>query len=109
MTVLRWDKPARVMSRAEYESISADGAPPGVYTPNMSGADAATWRAKKIGGQDPRVEVRVLKGSQVLIVVRPREVRFSMNGPAQFTDQDWKDLSQAVSEARDALLAGDPL
>jgi hypothetical protein len=87
----------------EWRSISADGAPPGVYVPNMSDADAATWRAKKIGGADPRVEIRVLKGSQVLVVVRPHEIRVSMNGPAQFTNQDFDDLHTAVREAMDVL------
>lgn len=107
MSVLNWAKPRPVMSRGEYESISADGAPPGVYTPNMSGADAATWRAKKIGGSDPRVEIRVLRGSQVLIVVRPHAVRISMNGPTELDDEGWEELFLAVAEARIVLATGE--
>jgi len=75
VSVLRWDKPKKVMSRPEWESLSADGAPPGVYVPNMSEADTRTFRAKKIGGKDPRIEIRVTLGSQIKIVVRPGPVK----------------------------------
>lgn len=107
MSVLNWSKPKPVMSRSEYERISAEGAPPGVYTPNMSDADAATWRAKKIGGADPRVEIRVLRGSQVVIVVRPHAVRISMNGPTELDDEGWEEFVQAVGEARITLITGE--
>ena len=39
MSVLDWDKPGRVVSIEEWKGISADSAPPGVYTPNMSDED----------------------------------------------------------------------
>jgi hypothetical protein len=109
MRVLNWATPPKVMSRRDYESISADGAPPGVYTPNMSDADAATWRAKLIGGKDPRVEIRVLRGSQMLIVVRPDRVRISMNGPTELDMDDggWEQFIQAVAEAREVLSTGE--
>jgi len=107
MNVLNWEKPRRVMSRRQYESISADGAPPGVYTPNMSDADAATWRAKKIGGSDPRVEIRVLKGSQAVIVVRPHRLRVSMNGPVELDDDGYEQLIQAIAEARHVIATGE--
>jgi hypothetical protein len=58
MTILRWDKPAKVLTTAQWQGITADSAPPGVYTPNMSRSDEYTWRAKLIGGKFPRVEVR---------------------------------------------------
>ena len=103
MTVLRWDKPRKIMSRTERESISADGAPPGVYVPNMSEQDQKTFRAKKIRGKDPRIEVRVTMGSQILIVVRPDKVRISMNGPAELNQAEWMRLVQAVWEAKDIL------
>jgi hypothetical protein len=102
--ILRWDKPKKKMSRQQWESISADSAPPGVYTPNMSDEDAATWRAKKFGGLNSRVEIRVLKGSQVLIIVRPDgSVRISMNGPAELSETDWADFKSAVQEAQAVL------
>ena len=36
MGILMWDKPNKKLSRKEWEAKSADGAPPGVYSPNMS-------------------------------------------------------------------------
>lgn len=106
MRVLNWTTPPKAMSRRQYEAISADGAPPGVYRPNMSDADVATWRAKMIGGADRRVEIRVLKGSQVLIVVRPDRVRISMNGPTELDETGWEEFVQAVAEAREVLATG---
>lgn len=107
MSVLNWGKPARVLSRSQYESISAEGAPPGVYTPNMSDADAATWRAKKIGGADPRIEIRVLRGSQVVIVVRPHTLRISMNGPIELDEDGYQQFISAIAEARIVLVTGE--
>lgn len=101
--ILRWDKPKKKLTDEAWRSISADGAPPGVYTPNMSDEDARTWRAKKIGGKDPRVEIRVLKGSQMLVIVRPDCVRISMNGPTLLEGVDWDDFQSAIAEAREAL------
>lgn len=46
MGILMWDTPEKVMSIESWKSISADGAPPGVYTPNMSRGDALSWKAK---------------------------------------------------------------
>ena len=103
LMVLRWDKPKKKLTDEAWQSISADGAPPGVYTPNMSDEDAATWRAKKIGGADPRVEIRVLKGSQMVVIVRPDSVRISMNGPTLLEGVDWTDFQYAVTEAREVL------
>lgn len=39
MAILSFQKPKKVMSDKQYASITADGAPPGVYTPNMSEED----------------------------------------------------------------------
>ena len=121
-----WDKPRQVMTSTEYEAISADGAPPGVYAPNMSREDAYTWRAKKIGGKNPRVEIRkTVSGpdptggptpgwaspgyvhgcfAQLLIVVMADgRVRMSQNGPAVYGEGEWAELTSAVREAREAL------
>jgi hypothetical protein len=121
-SVLSWDKPKKAMSREEWEAISADSAPPGVYTPNMSKEDARRWRAKKIGGANPRVEIRkTVSGddpldvrenprwrhgchAQLLIVVMADgRVRMSQNGPAIYSAQDWADLELAIAEARKAM------
>jgi hypothetical protein len=104
MGVLAWAKPLPVMTTQEWRAISADSAPPGVYVPNMSEADRAAWKAKAVGGRDPRVEIRkTAGGTQVLIVVRAAGVRMSMNGPAEFTRDEWPELDAAVAEARSVL------
>lgn len=60
MSVLMWDKPKRVKSVEEWKDISADGAPPGVYTPNMSEDDKHKWKAVLKGKTTgfPYVEIR---------------------------------------------------
>ncbi len=118
--VLWWNKPPKIMSRQEWESISADGAPPGVYVPNMSSEDQYRWRARLAGQRSEglrelRAEIRRTfssKGAgerwatfaQVLILVyADGEVRMSANGPVALTPQDWDDLGTAVAEAREAI------
>jgi hypothetical protein len=102
--VLRWDRPEKVMTTEQWQAISADSAPPGVWTPNMSKADMTTWKARKIGGRDPRVEIRKTAcGTQVLIVVRPDSTSMSMNGTAVFTRQEQDELPLALAEAVAAL------
>jgi hypothetical protein len=96
------------MTTEQWQAISADSAPPGVYVPNMSEADRDAWKAKLIGGRDPRVEIRkAAGGTQVLIVVRPGGVRMSMNGPASFTREEWGQLAAAVAEAAARLTGQD--
>ena len=60
MGVVMWDKPKQVISKEEWKNISADSAPPGVYTSNMSDEDAATWKGKIVGAKlgCPQVELR---------------------------------------------------
>jgi len=106
MALLSWDKPRKVRStEAHAERYQADGAPPGTFVPNMSEADKFRWKAKSIGGKDPRIEIRKTTegikvtrpgsygpfasywegNAQVLIVVRPDgTVTFSANGKARF-------------------------
>lgn len=115
MSVLRWDKPQKVLTTKEWQGITADGAPPGVYTPNMSREDVLTWRAKLIGGKDPRVEIRTTviqerrpterysHYAQILLVVRKDSVRFSANGTACFEGRRWEEFLSAISEAKEAL------
>jgi len=127
MSVLSWDKPEQIMSTEDWKSISADCAPPGVYTSNMSWADMKKWKAKLIKGKYTRVEIRKTAGSQILIIVslpgqatrsekswthkdpidvgQSDNVRMSMNGPSDFTYQQIEELQQAVSEAKTVLEA----
>jgi hypothetical protein len=124
MSVLMWDKPARAESTEEWKARSADGAPPGVYTPNMSDTDRRAWKARLIGGEDPRVEVRktvtgtprksrhgswnTTSYAQVLIVVRADSVTMSANGTMEFSNDETSELFSAVAEARAALTEGRP-
>jgi hypothetical protein len=114
MSLLSWDKPKKVRTtEAHNNTFVADGAPPGTYVPNMSDEDAHKWKAKKVGGKDPRVEIRVTvngkaRGSDrwgpsaaVLLVVRTDgTVVFSANGKAELKVED---LKQALDEAKIAL------
>jgi hypothetical protein len=111
MSILFLDKPKRAKSIADWKSIQADGCPPGTYTPNMSEKDMNRWKAKVIGGDDPRVEIRKSTSkkeshgkycsSQVLLIVRPdSSVCFSSNGRAYL---DATELFAAIKEAQELL------
>lgn len=122
MGVLSWARPQRAIPVEEWKAISADSAPPGVYSPNMSDEDRLKWKAKKIGGKDPRVEIRkTVVGTprkskhgpwdntsyaQVVLTVRPfpdDTVIMSMNGTAEFTGGEFTEMMVAVQEAALAL------
>ncbi len=119
-TLLCWGNPKKIYSTEEHnDTYVADGAPPGAYVPNMGEDDKFRWKAKKIGGKDPRVEIRkTTEGrwcpvrmryegrAQALVVVRNPVlggpyVTMSANGKAEF---DVAELKQAVDEAIEALL-----
>jgi hypothetical protein len=102
--VLSWEKPARIIPAEEWQSITADNAPPGVYIQNMSREDTLKWKARLIGGQEPRIEIRKTAGpAQILIIVRPGEVRMSMNGTAVFRDGEVTEMHAAIMEAEAEL------
>lgn len=125
MSVLSWDKPKQIMSTEQWKGISADGAPPGVYQPNMSYEDQQKWKAKLIRGQLTRVEIRKTASSQVKIVVsldghpwstfkdfrtkkkypvgHKDNVVISMNGPAHFSFKQLEELREAILEAKAVL------
>ncbi len=106
--ILSWDTPKKARSSAAHaEQFQSDTGVPGTYQPNMSEADKRKWKAKRIDGQDPRVEIRkstVHLGTQILIKVRVTGVTFSMNGVAHLAMSEYLDLLQAVNEAQGALL-----
>lgn len=119
MTLLMWDKPKRIMSKEAWKDISADGAPPGVYTPNMSDEDQATWKAKLVGikSDNPMIEIRkTCCGTQVLIVVcldefpdqwsryKGKNVKISQNGPAYWSSKEINTLGVVIHEAWTVLL-----
>lgn len=124
MGILDWDKPRKVMSTEEWRTISADSAPPGVYVPNMSDDDMRKWKAKLIGGKNPRVEIRktivgkprpapkrmhswsptITNSAQLLIIVDQDSVRMSANGTIDMPMTEFTELDIAVKEARMVLL-----
>jgi ribosome-associated translation inhibitor RaiA len=128
MTILNWDKPKKAMSTKKWKGIVADGAPPGVYTPNMSQEDRLKWKAQYTKGRIPKVTIKksTINGTQVVIVVTlsggfpvvedPRwnpkgierqsekaKVRISQNGPAFYTFQEMQDMQAAIDEAKEVL------
>lgn len=77
MSILMWEKPEKILSTDEWKAISADGAPPGVYTSNMSKEDRERFKAKLVRPKagPPRVEIRVtVEGVQVVVVVAEETV-----------------------------------
>lgn len=109
MGVLYWGTPAKAAPPEEWEEISADGAPPGVWTPNMSRPDMLRWKAKLIRGKRKadgmRIEVRkTVEGAQLLMVVfEDGTMQVSANGKLFLRAEDWMDMKLAVAEARDSL------
>jgi len=113
--ILLWEKPKRKMPVEEWKKISADSAPPGVYTPNMSDEDKMRWKAKLIKGDKLRVEVRkTFKGphayAQALFVFSPLEGKnggittISTNGKISMTLDDFMDFGKVLAEVGEVLL-----
>jgi hypothetical protein len=66
--ILMWDKPTPVMTKEQRDSISADGAPPGCYVPNMSPTDRMRWKAKLVGTTKGFPQVEIRRDSTVVIL-----------------------------------------
>lgn len=109
--VLVWDKPQKAMSTEDWKKISADSAPPGVYTPNMSEEDKLKWKATLIRGKKPRVEVRkTFKGekhyAQALFVIDPwadKSLIISTNGKIAMDEEDIRNFAEMLKEAAEVL------
>jgi hypothetical protein len=117
-----WEKPQKIMTTEEWKSISADGAPAGVYTPNMSMKDMLKWKGTLKGKttKNPYVELRKTYTktnnksypnnkttyAQVLIVVsynnemKDANIIMSMNGKTAMSFQELEELRHAVLEAQ---------
>ena len=98
---------------------------PGTYVPNMSDEDNRSYKAKFVGGEMPRVEVRVSRGAEILVKLKNKilaepnqwqdpkwdiirdhgrkNVKISMNGPAEFTWLEWEEFKKAIEEGFEAL------
>lgn len=74
MTILRWDKPKKIMTTDQWANhYGFESGPTGGYSPNMSEADQLSWKAKITGTKlgFPQVEIRKTTqwGSQIVIIV----------------------------------------
>ena len=109
MSVLDFKKPVKLLPTAVWnDNHQSDSDIAGTYVPNMSEADKLKWKAKRIVGSDPRVEIRKTISNhgdyaQMLVIVRKDEVVISGNGRMNFSQENWNDLFDAVAEAK-ALL-----
>tara|TARA_R110000772_G_scaffold6250_8_gene21954 strand:- start:2796 stop:3197 length:402 start_codon:yes stop_codon:yes gene_type:complete len=120
-----WEKPEKAMSIEEWKSLSADGAPPGVYTPNMSVEDMLRWKGTIIKGSNPRVELRKTFNkqnykpypnntnmfAQVLVIVSNKglndihgcNVIMSMNGKCGMSFDELEEMQKVIEIGRIAL------
>lgn len=124
--ILSFAKPDRVRSVEEWKNDnSADGAPPGVYVPNMSKGDQLLWKAKVVGTRsgDHQIEIRSMApGSNLVVIVNgsmpnrdkalryqkaleetPHSIKISANGPTFYTKELWEAFQKAISEAHSIL------
>ena len=111
MSLLCWDKPEQKRPTTEHnDKFQSDSGVDGTFVPNMSEEDMDKWKAKKVGGTDPRVEIRKTtrgpaRGSdkygsyaQALLTVRwdtskgRASATFSSNGKAEFDLVDLRDV-----------------
>ncbi len=124
MAILNFDKPKKINTTEDHNHMYASEAQAaGTYVPNMSEADQLSWKAKKVGGNDPRIEIRktvqgfdpTLVGhqwgfpnpkqgsnchAQMLAIVRPNgAVIMSANARMAFERETWIELVQAIDEA----------
>lgn len=121
MSILYFTPPKKKQSVEEWKKHSFDGGPDGGYVPNVVEEDLRKYRAKAFyKTDDPRIEIRSVKGSQIVVVVRlhkttnvygirtylkDEQVRISTNGPIQLSFDDLKDLADGIEEARQLLIS----
>lgn len=108
--MLEWGTPPKAVPAEEWAQASADGAPPGVYQPNMDGDWRSRWKARLTGQRSGalRTEVRrtFRNGTQVKLVFAPDgSMLLSANGTADFAPEDVMDLTVARWEALQAMQA----
>lgn len=121
MSILSFEKPERVMPVEKWKGIAADGAPPGVYTSNMSEEDQEKWKAKLSGMKsgDHQITIRSTKPHANTVIIvngkmpgsaagrsfdpKPFEVKISANGPMRMSPVVLAEMQQAIAEARAIL------
>jgi hypothetical protein len=115
LMILDFAKPKKIRATKEHNQMySSDSGVDGTYVPNMSPEAMEKWKAKQIGGIDPRIEIhKSVSGrpagnmyaisAQMLMIVRAGSVVISSNGRLIFDTQMWEQLQQAVAEAQQLL------
>lgn len=106
MSLLSWTRPARELPReAHIAKYQSDTGILGTFVPNMSLEDRERWKAKYVGGEDPRVEVRKTQHStQLLLVVRRGGIlTLTTNGKIEGDLDLITNLLTAVQEADERL------
>lgn len=113
--LLDFDKPKKIRSNEEHnEMYSSDCDVPGTYVPNMGKEDMLKWKAKHIKGDNERVEIRkTVRGisnyAQMVIIIyknhegKGPEIVISTNSKLGFSPSGYKELTQAIDEARSIL------
>jgi len=103
MGLLFWGKTEKTMPIDDWKSISADGAPLGVYTSNMSREDRLKWKAKLVGQKTGKlaVEIRKEANANIVMTVTLENVSWTANDRV---DVNWEEMNRAVQEARDAII-----
>lgn len=105
MGILNFDKINKKTSSKEHiNAYQSDCWVPGTYMPNMSEEDNYAWKGKHVWGENERVEIRKCIGAQMLLVVhKDWTIDMSANGKMNFIDNEFNELFEAVSEAKEIL------
>jgi nitrate reductase beta subunit len=132
--ILDFKKPKKIRSTKEHNRMySSYSGIAGTYVQNMSKEDMNKWKATWIKGDKERIEIRKTLGSQLLIVVyknsynpkypdlqggeyekykseminwckKHNDIQISMNGKLDITFDEYKELLQAIEEAKQLLI-----
>lgn len=89
--ILRWDKPKKKLKTDEWrESYGFEDGPTGGYVPNMSDADAQSWKAKLVGHTKgrPQVEIRRQCGPSLMLIIVNLGTGYNYKGYVSDTDLD---------------------
>ena len=119
--ILDFNVPKKKRSTKDHNNtFQSDSGIAGTYVPNMDVLDQYKFKAKHIKGENERIEIRVTRnGVQVLIKVfkyclktsgswRLRSndhnhIQFSMNGKLDVSPAEWKEITEAIEEAKEIL------
>jgi hypothetical protein len=110
--VLTWEKPPPEQPYGQWASYQADSTPPGTYVPNMDDGWKASWKAVLRGQRGPGLRVEIRKSSSIrrggsvqvkIVVSEDGSIQMSMNGTAEFTGGEFRELGGAIGEAMDAM------